>query len=246
MKFFKFLRKYKVYLIIIAVLGIGVFYKRNIESKNSDLNNKTEIVEPIKKTMMIHTGLHNKSPEEKRKYLLDNFDLDYVIKNDNAKITIIEYLSFTCRFCKKMRDDMNKIIEEYVLDGDKQITYVIRPLYNTKNIPIGAFLLCAKDENKLEIINYLLKNDVDKINDMGKFLIEIGNEYNMDEDYVKNCIYNKENYEKLIYMQQAYRSAFNLEATPVLVINGREIVGYKNYKQLKDIIDNILKGNKNG
>lgn len=239
MKFLDFIKKYKIYLIIIGILAIGVFYKRKVVDKTV----KAKITEENHtgpRTVMIHMGLHNKTKEEKREYLLNHFDLDYVIGNKNAKATIIEYSSFTCKYCKKMRGEIRKILDEYAPDENSQIRYIIRPIYNTKTIPLGAFLICAKDEDKLNIIDNFFRKDLSTITDMEEFLLETGKKYDMDETYVKNCIYDKDMYEKLIYMQQTSRSAFSLDATPVFIINGKEYVGYKTSKQLKNIIENIL------
>ena len=242
MKFLDFIKKYKIYLIVICVLYVGVFYRISTQNKVAKAKINGE-VQTGPRTVMIHTGLHNKTKEEKKKYLLEHFDLDYVIGNKNAKVSIIEYSSFTCKYCKKIREEIKKILDEYVFSNNNQVKYAIRPIYNTKNIPLGAFLICAKEDDKLNIINDFFRTDIGTIIDMEKFLLEVGKKYNMDETYVKNCIYDKDTYEKLIYMQQASRSVFNLSATPVLVINGKEFVGYKTYKQLKDILENIL-GNK--
>lgn len=240
MKFLDFIKKYKVYLIVIGILAVGVFYKRNVVDKAAKANKITERKSTEPRTIMVHMGLHNKTKEEKREYILNHFDMDYIIGNKNAKITIIEYSSFTCKYCKKMRGEINKILDEYTSDENSQVRYVIRPIYNTKTIPLGAFLACAKDEDKLNIIDDFFKTDLGVIANMEEFLLETGKKYNMDETYVKDCIYNKDMYEKLIYMQQASRSVFNLDATPVFVINGKEYIGYRTSKQLKTIVENIL------
>ena len=61
-----------------------------------------------------------------------------------------------------------------------------------------------------------------------------------DEEYVKKCIYDKDMYQKLIYIQQETNEAFNIEATPLLFINGEEYYGYKTSVKLKTIIDSKL------
>ena len=66
----------------------------------------------------------------------------------------------------------------------------------------------------------------------------------MNEEYVKNCIYDKDMYQKLIYLQQEAKDVFDLRATPVIIINGKEYIGFRTYKQLKEIIDKELEGKK--
>lgn len=233
------LKKYKVILIIMAILAVGVFYKNNEKNVKQDvIASERKMTAP--NTMMINTGLYNKTLEQKRKFLLTDYSMDYLIGDKYAKVSIIDYSSITCRYCKKMRQEINKIIDEYVIEK-KVANYALRPLYNTKTIPFGAFIQCAKEENKREIMDIIFNTDIDKLNgNLESFLIDLSKKFSMNEEYVKDCIYNEEMYQKLIYMQQESSYVFDIKATPVLIINGTEYVGYKNYQQLKEIIDRLL------
>lgn len=204
-------------------------------SENEDSNSPSG-----SRTILINTGLYGKSTGEKRDYLLNNFRTDFVVGDANAKITMIEYASFGCRFCRKQRLEIRKIIDEYALKR-KVLRYVFRPLFNTKTIPIGAFLHCAKEENVLSIADEVFAANIDLIDDYQAYLTKLGEKYAMGEDYVKECLFDRDIYEKIIYMQQNSREVFGLEATPVLFINGRKIVGYRSYEQLKSLIEKLLK-----
>lgn len=237
------IKKYKLYIAFLLILSVGFVYSksRQISQEKSKLienNNENEV-----RTVMINTALFNKTLEEKKIYLLNNFDMDFVIGNNDAKITIIEYSSFGCKYCRKMRSEIDKIIDEYVLDK-KLLKYVFRPLYNTKTIPIGAFINCARYEDKHNIINEIFSKNIDLINDYQEYLTEIGKKFNMDEEYIKKCIYNRETYEKIIYMQRNSKEVFSINATPMFIINGQEIFGYRSYQQIKTIIEDILDGRK--
>ena len=103
-------------------------------------------------TVVVHTVLFDKTIEEKRNFLLNNYEMDNLLGDKNAKISIIEYSSFTCKYCKKLRKEINKIIQEYVYNK-KIANYATRPLYNTKTIPFGAFIQCSRQEDKQKIID---------------------------------------------------------------------------------------------
>lgn len=237
------IKKYKIYIVLLLILSIGFVYSKSNQAGQKKLKLIESDHRDEVRTVMINTALYNKTPEEKKIYLLNNFDMDFVVGDKNTKVTIIEYSSFGCKYCRKMRPEIDKIIDEYVLDK-KLVRYVLRPMYNTKTIPIGAFINCSRHEDKRNIINEIFSKNIDLINDYQEYLTEIGKKFNMDEEYVKECIYNKETYEKIIYMQRNSKEVFSINATPMFIINGQEIFGYRSYEQMKNIIENLLKGRK--
>ena len=230
-------KKTKAVVILFLLLCLGFLY--NTKHKTSAKTSETvPVSEENPLTIFVKPGLFGKTPEEKREYLLNNFEMDNVVGNLDAKITVIEYSSFTCKYCKSLRKEINKLVGDYALKEQK-IRYILRPLYNTKTIPLGAFIQCARTEDKEKIADYFFSKDIDNIDNMEKFLLEAGNKFNMNEDYVKDCIYDEDMYKKLIYMQQETNTAFNIEGTPVLFINGKEYAGYRTVEKLKTIIDSI-------
>ncbi len=245
--FIEKIKKYKVTLIIILILGIGCGYKKAIVAKNkkeieSKVLNESSNNSNSTQKILINKHLYNKTNKEKKDYLLSNFIMDSTIGSEKAKITIIDYSSFTCDYCKKMRQEINKIIDEYVTKK-KLVKYVLRPIYNKKTIPYGAFLLCVNPEQRKEIAELFFEPDFKNFKTIEDFIISIGNKYNLNEEYVKNCIFDQDSYNKIIYMQNESKKVFNLKGTPVLVINGKEYIGYKDYDELKDIIETIIKKN---
>lgn len=234
---FSKIKQYKIVLLILVVITIGFIYKTQAKTTENDTRQTPKQQETV--NVVIHTGLFDKTIEEKKEFLLNNYEMDNLLGDKNAKISIIEYSSFTCNYCKKLRKEINKIIQEYVYDK-KIANYATRPLYNTKTIPFGAFIQCSRKEDKQNIIDTLFKANIGSIKNMEEFLIKIGNDFNMNEEYVKNCLYNEEIYQKLIYIQQETNSVFNLKGTPVLIINGKEYAGYKTYHELKEIIDRLI------
>ncbi|MDR1499014.1 MAG: DsbA family protein [Rickettsiales bacterium] len=250
----KKIKKYKILVCVVILLGIGCLYKIRTEENVSKMQFKAVddavVGNAVKasssaqsrKTVFINTNLYGKPPKERKKYLLENHDMDSFVKNNGAKVTIIDYSSFVCSFCKGMREDMNKIIKEYVLD--KQImNYVLRPVYNRKTIPLGAFLLCMKDEDRLKIAEDFFKINIDETTDFDTLLVDVAQKYGINEDYVKDCIHDEGNYERIIYMQTESKNTFDLRGTPVLIVNGKQYTGYRNYEQIKHIVEEAIEKN---
>lgn len=228
------IKKYKIVIILFLILLVGFLYNSKEKNKNQI---KASAEEPI--TVFINTNLYGKTDDEKKEYLLNDFSMDNLIGDPSAKITIIEYSSFTCDYCKNFRKETNKLIKEYITNKNI-IRYAIRPLYNTRTIPLGAFLQCADKKDREQIVDYFFDKEIENIKNMEEFLIETGKKFNMNEEYVKKCIYDKDLYQKLIYMQQETNGVFKIKATPLLLINGEEYYGYKTFEELKTIIDSKL------
>lgn len=227
--------KHRAILLLFLIILVGFIYNSFSQAPQEDLNiRKATTDEPI--TVFIKPGLYGKTPEEKREYLLTHFENDNVIGDPNAEVTVIEYSSFTCNYCKAMRKEINRLVDEYAIN-EKKIKYVLRPLYNTRTIPIGAFLGCVSEKNKEKAIDYFFLKNIEDVENMEEFLIEAGKEFGMTEEVVKNCIYDEDTYKKLIYMQQETNTAFDIEGTPFLFINGEGYAGYKTSEKLKTIID---------
>ncbi|MDR3079010.1 MAG: DsbA family protein [Rickettsiales bacterium] len=236
-----FAKRYAVYLGVLLALLLGFVHRRRLLRSRLEAKAGNTAERGRTATIIVNRNLQGKSIEEKRKYLLSNFDMDCAVGDVRARITIVDNSSFSCRYCKKMRPEIEKIIQEYVVDR-KVARYALRPLYGVRDIPLGALLQCAKPENRLRMAEEFFKVDVEGIDDFTLFLTELGEKYGMDREYVKNCIHDEDLYRKIIYMQQNNREAFNINVTPLLVIENQEKVGYKSYEQIREIIENILSG----
>jgi hypothetical protein len=238
--------RYRAVLVAFLILSVGYIYrareKRRSEEIQVRLFNKesVKIQEQETRSIMVNTNLYNKTDEEKKRFLLANFDMDNVIGNDNAPVTIIDYSSFSCDFCRDMREEIKKIIQEYVIEK-KTVKYVLRPVYNKKTIPFGVFLQCMEQKKRLEFAEKFFKLDVEDVDDFDALLTGISSEYGIDGEYVMNCIRNIDIYEKIIYMQNESREVFKLRGTPILIINGEKYFGFKTYKELKKIIETKIK-----
>ncbi|MDR2777605.1 MAG: DsbA family protein [Rickettsiales bacterium] len=237
----KYIKRYAVYIVILLALVAGSLYRKDLLREQSKTRESTDGGNRRVSTIILNSNLHGKSTEEKRKYLLNNFAMDCFIGDSAAKVTIVDYSSFSCKYCRKMRPEIRKIVQEYVIDK-KVVRYALRPIYGVKNIQIGAFLQCSKPEDRLRIAEELFDANVDAVSDVSSFLVDLGKKYGMDEEYVKNCISDEDTYGKIIYMQQNSREVFNINVTPLLVINDHEKIGYRSYEQIRDVVENILGG----
>lgn len=245
-----FIKKHRFLILFLILVNIGYFYRNS--TKHADYSSiKSETVEQDNvnlqkkepEIVLINRNLYGKNNKEKRKFLLTNFDMDnYIIGSENAPVTIIDYSSFTCVFCKNMRDEIKKIVEEFVVEK-KVVNYVLRPYYGKKTLPLGALLLCVDLDKREAMAEEFFNINLEKTEELENELINIASQYGIDINIARKCINDEEAYDRIIYMQNESSNMFDLTRSPLLIINGKEYVGYKNYNQIKDIIEKNIKKN---
>jgi protein-disulfide isomerase len=70
------------------------------------------------------TAQQNNQPVAAQKNIRPVDSTDYIKGNPNAPILIVEYSDYDCPFCKQFHDTMNRIIDEYGVNG--QVAWVYR------------------------------------------------------------------------------------------------------------------------
>jgi protein-disulfide isomerase len=157
--------------------------------------------------------------------------------NVEAKVVIIEFGCYSCHYTQLAEPTVKKILEHY---GDK-ILYVYKdfPLSLTHENALLASEAshCACDENSYwEYRDYLFANQPKQYyDDLLKYAQELG----LDEENFKTCL-DAEKYKD--YVNENYRVGFDsgITVTPTFFINNQTIVGAKDYKEFKKIIDKEL------
>jgi protein-disulfide isomerase len=225
----------RVLIVVVVLLSVGFVSGKNRVKRIADERNIGDAVP--KESIFVDMTLYSKNLREKREYLLDNFDNDFVIGDKNAPLTIVDFSSFSCSFCRQMRRDINKIVDEYAVKS-KRLRYVLRPVVNSKTIALKILLSCVEDGDKQwELIDSIFGIDWMKIDSMKTTIEGLMAKHNIDAKKVRDCLNNDEMYQKIVYYQRENSQIFKIERTPLLVVNGRTYSGYKNYDELKKIID---------
>jgi protein-disulfide isomerase len=225
----------RVAIIVVILLSIGFISDKNRTKRIADERNVGDTVP--KESIFIDMTLYSKNLKEKREYLLDNFDNDFVIGDKKAPLTIVDFSSFSCSFCRQMRRDINKIVDEYAVKS-KRLRYVLRPVVNSKTIALKILLGCVEDSDKRwKLIDSIFSIDWMKINSVKTAVDGLMTKHNIDAEKIRDCLNDDEKYQKIVYYQRENSQIFKIEKTPLLVVNGRTYSGYKNYDELKKIID---------
>lgn len=167
---------------------------------------------------------------------------DIQIGNAEAPVSIIEYYSYLCGFCKQFEDDAwQKLKKDYVTTG--KVKFILRPFppYET-----GQAVLCANEQNKfLEYHNYLFENS-DKIqnaDDLKKFAKDLGlneSSFNQCMDSQKYKTRVEDLYKQGISDMEKAKIPTDQRGTPMFFIGGEPLIGNQPYETFVGIIEKKL------
>lgn len=171
-----------------------------------------------------------------------SFEGDIQIGDKDAPVTIIEYFSYFCGYCKLFHDETYpRILEDYVTTG--KVKFVLRPY---PPYELGTAVLCADDQGKfLEYHESLFKNSqtIQEIDDLKSLASDLG----LNGDQFGQC-FDSQKY--LVKAQEWYQQGDqdfenagvpeNQRGTPSFVINGELLIGAQPYEKFVELIEKGL------
>ena len=175
---------------------------------------------------------------------LDITEKDFVIGNEDAKITIIEYASLSCSHCADFHvNTLETLKKEYIDTGKVKMVFRDYP-FNYPALLGSMVLRCIPENYRYDYMNALFKLQPDWVNKKNKKTIQelykIMQSGGMTKDEYDACIYNTELENEILEGVMEAQNQFNIKSTPSFIINGKLIEGNKSIKEFRQIIDKIL------
>ena len=175
---------------------------------------------------------------------LDITEKDFVIGNEDAKITIIEYASLSCSHCADFHvNTLETLKKEYIDTGKVRMVFRDYP-FNYPALLGSMVLRCIPENYRYDYMNALFKLQPDWVNTKNKKTIQelykIMQSGGMTKEEYDACIYNTELENEILEGVMEAQNQFNIKSTPSFIINGKLIEGNKSIKEFRQIIDKIL------
>ena len=169
---------------------------------------------------------------------------DFMIGDENAPITIIEYASMSCSHCANFHTNtLPELKKEYIDTGKVKMVFRDYP-FNYPALLGSMMLRCIPSEVRYDYMNALYKLQttwVDKDPKVTKKeLYKIMQSGGMTKDEFDSCYSNLDNENLILEGVMAAQKEFNIKSTPSFVVNGNILEGNKNIKEFRQIIDKIL------
>ena len=175
---------------------------------------------------------------------LDITEKDFVIGNEDAKITIIEYASLSCSHCADFHvNTLETLKKEYIDTGKVKMVFRDYP-FNYPALLGSMVLRCIPENYRYDYMNALFKLQTDWVNKKNKKTIQelykIMQSGGMTKEEYDACIYNTELENEILEGVMEAQNQFNIKSTPSFIINGKLVEGNKSIKEFRQIIDKIL------
>ena len=174
----------------------------------------------------------------------ENIYLDMVKGNSDAKVTIVEYASFTCPYCATFHKEIFPQLKEQYIDTGK-VKFIYREVYfDAPGLWGGLLARCVSPEKYFGIVDLLYKKqskwasgstEKEILNE----LFSIGRQVGMEDEQINKCMQNKEKSLKMIDAYLENSKIDKISSTPSLVINGK-LLKPNNFDDLAVEIDKIL------
>lgn len=171
---------------------------------------------------------------------------DFGLGPVDAKVTVIEYASFTCPHCAAFHGEVwPKLKAEYIDTG--KIRFVLREVYFDRFGLWGAMVArCGGEMRYFGITDILFDTQkewagTDDPTVAVANLKKIGRSAGMDDATLDACLKDAAMAEALVAQFQKNAAADNLEGTPSFVINGK-MHSNMSYDEMKKVLDEALAG----
>ena len=176
--------------------------------------------------------------------VLEITESDFVVGNENAPITIIEYASMSCSHCASFHNNtLGDIKTEYIDTG--KVRFVFRDFPFNYPALLGSMVMqCISKDIRYDYMNalYMLQNNwVFRENTKTKQeLYKIMQSGGMTKNEFDSCLSNADLENYILEGVMAAQKEFDIRSTPSFLVNGKLIEGNKNIKEFRQIIDKIL------
>jgi len=240
----------------LVLIGFVILVNHNYKNKTSEKynNGAVEMEQPEnheqdKVTATINAEAQDLAEKRKNSKILNIANDDFVLGDEMAPVTMIEYASLSCPHCAAfVRESFPKLKAEFIDTG--KVKFVFRNFPLNQAALVGAmFAQCQADDNKAELPEkyYSAIKALFKTQDVWAFSAEyadkiesIANLDGMSAERFKQCIADQSLQEKILKSRMEAAEDLQLRSAPSFFINGEISEGYVDYLTIKKLIEKKL------
>ena len=168
-------------------------------------------------------------------------------KNSSNSVVVVKvFSSLTCPHCADFHGAIyKKLDDEYISTGRVKFDHYAFPL-NLAALNAEKILQCTVDSQRnmgflTEIYKKQKKWTVSSdIKDINKSIKKIGEEFNLTEIQMNNCLVDKNLEEKILNERIEAQKIYKIKSTPTIYLNKKKYEGKKDYKSFKKAVDKLL------
>jgi protein-disulfide isomerase len=164
---------------------------------------------------------------------------DISIGKDDAKVTIVEYMSMTCPHCARFHNDIFESIKEKYVDTGK-VKFVLRefPL-DTRAAAAIMLARCAPKEQYFPMVSALFKSQMTwaTAEDGREALLQMSKLAGFTQESFEACLTNQKLLDDVNAVRDKASKDYGVDSTPTFFINGNRYAGEMTVAEMSAIID---------
>jgi protein-disulfide isomerase len=163
---------------------------------------------------------------------------DKVFGKASAPVTVIEYASLTCRYCREFHlSTYPKLKKAYIETG--KVRYIIREFPIGRSAAAAAVVTrCAPAKDYLRLYDKYLVNQKQWTSQEVRpdALFKVAAQTGMSRKTFDKCMTNQGIVDGLMWVKQRGRQ-FGVAGTPTFFINGQKVRGVLTFEKMKGMIE---------
>lgn len=162
---------------------------------------------------------------------------DIALGRDDAPVTIIEYASLTCPYCRQFHLQTYPRLKKELIDTGK-VRYIVREFPIGRTAGAAAIVTrCAPREKYMALYEKFLEQQRDWTSQEVRpdALYQVAAQVGMSRSTFDNCLANQSIIEGLKLVKQRGRE-FGVVGTPTFFVNGTKASGALTFDQIKAMI----------
>lgn len=167
--------------------------------------------------------------------------LEMSIGNPDAKVTVIEYASFTCPHCKNFHSSVLKDLTRDYIDTGK-INFIYREVYFDRfGLWAGIIARCGGPDRYFGIADLIYEQQSEWTASSDPAVIagnlrQIGKSAGLTDTELDVCLSDNDKAQAMVALYQKNAQADDINSTPSFIING-ESFGNMNYADFAAALD---------
>jgi protein-disulfide isomerase len=226
-------------MIVAALVGVGAYFIF-VHEPSSSVSQSAELTAPAE---AVATEVVDNADGDAE---VDTSTIpDMMIGNLDAKVTVIEYASYTCPHCASFHAGTFKDLKKNYIDTGK-INFVFREVYFDRyGLWASMIARCAGPEKFFGLTDLMFQSQsswtragepaaiIDELRKLGRLA-------GIDNERLEVCLNDNEKAKTLIAWYQEKAGADNIDSTPSFIINDKKHTNMS-LAEMSEIIDAELK-----
>ncbi|MEQ8305580.1 MAG: DsbA family protein [Hoeflea sp.] len=167
---------------------------------------------------------------------------EMALGDENAPVTIVEYMSMTCPHCASFHaDNFKPLVEKYVDTG--KVRFILREFpFDPRAAAAIMLARCAPENQFFPMVDVLFKQQRNWATapDGREALLQIARLAGFTQESFEACLTNQKLLDDVNAVKTKAANEFGIQSTPSFIINGKRYPGNMSIETMSAIIDPLL------